>query len=179
MNIKEYDIKLSIIIVLILGTVLSTTYAFLNLQANNNSDSSIAGCFEVNYEGTVLTDDLTSTNNYLEGTHAQITLSKDESCKIYTQATIYVHTTSTTAPINETQALKYKVLSGSTTLAEGVITNDNGSDKSLTTVTLSDTPTTYDVYIWVDKSLTNGQYNNKTYSGYIYASSDQSSTIKN
>lgn len=175
---KKYNIKLIIVIAIVMTTVISATYAFVNFIASKQTEETKAGCFIVNYTGNILTNTLVSTTNYLEGSHAQITLSKNENCKIYTTATIYAHTTETTAPINTIQALKYKVFEGTTEKASGVITtSENSNEVSLTSVVLEDTPKTYDIYIWVDKDISKGEYNNKTYSGYLYASSNQSSDI--
>ena len=180
MNINRSNIKLTLIIGIMVTAVLGATYAFLQLESSNSTASGEAGCFKVNYNSEVLSSsDLVSTINYLEGSHSQITLSKDTNCKIYTEATIYVHTnTTTTAPLADTQALKYKVLLNGTEKATGVINSIN-SDIELTTVELTNTPTTYDIYIWVDKDISQGAYNGKSYSGYIYATSTQSSSIKN
>lgn len=176
-NLNKYNIRSSIVIAIMITAVLSATYAFVNLSANSTTSNSVAGCFEVQYTGTPISNALVSTTNYLEGSHSKVTLSKGTNCKIYTTATIYIHTnTTTTAPIAQTQALKYKVMSGTTEVSTGLI-NQTG-DKSLATVTLTETATTYDVYIWVDSEISDGAYNEKTYSGYIYATSDQTSTIK-
>ena len=182
MDEKRRNIKLIIIIAIIITSALTATYAFVVATATKETAATNAGCFVVDYTGTPdITNSLISTNDYTQGSKTSITLSKNADCKIYTTATIYMHTNTdaTTAPLNETQALKYKIVSNNEELTEGVITTDaSNNDKSLLTVTLSTTPKTYDVYIWVDSLLSQGTYNNTTYSGYIYASSDQTSTLR-
>ena len=171
--------KLLTIIFIIIAFTLTGTYAFLNLSALENTTTAQAGCFEVNYSAQeISSDSLMSTTNYLEGAHTQVTLSKNENCEIYTEASIYIHTSSdtTTAPLNTTQALKYKVLYSGTEISTGVITIES-DDTLLATVDLTEDERVYDIYIWIDSNLSAGLYNNTTYSGYIYAESIQSSTI--
>ena len=186
-NIQKTDIKLLIVISIIVTTVLSTTYALLNFDAQSTTNATQSGCFVVDYTGSVLTSNsLVSTTDYTKGSHATVTLKKNSGCQIYTKATISLYTdTNSNAPLNGVQALKYKVMSGSTEVATGVIKNTATTDISpknfavnLATVNLTTTATTYDIYIWIDKSISHGEYHSKTYSGYIYATSEQTSTIK-
>lgn len=181
---RNENIKSIIIIALIVTFALSATYAYMNLTASNSNATGAGGCFEVYYSGQNIgeTSSIQSTTNYLEGAHSQVILSKQSGCDIYTTADISIHTNETsTAPLGA--ALKYKVLNGSTTVSEGSITEElNASgqqiDNLLASVPLTTTQTTYDIYIWVDSSQSNGAYHAKTYSGYIYATSVQTSTIK-
>lgn len=174
---KRENIKSVAIIGIIVLFSLGATYAFLNFGATNNTATGVGGCFEVNYSGQVINNlSLESTATYTEGASSNVILSKSTNCQIYTEAEIYIHTnTTTTAPISD-GALKYKVLNGSTTVGEGSVTTTG--DTKLATVTLSTTATTYKVYLWIDSDISNGKYHEKTYSGYIYASSIQSSTVK-
>lgn len=171
-------IKLILLISILITLTLGGTYAFLNVRANNNSTTGTAGCFSVNYNANVIdSSNLSATTNYLEGANTTVTLSKSSDCQIYSSADIYLYTnTTTTAPIATVNALKYKVFQGSTLKAEGTITQ-TGATK-LATVDLTTTSTDYKVYLWVDSDLSEGKYDNKTYSGYIYAESTQQSTIK-
>lgn len=159
---------------------LGATYAYMNITISNNNATGQGGCFKVSYTGTAINSDppLQSTTNYLEGKQSQITLNKATDCQIYSEATIYIHTDpdATTAPIDTTQALKYKILQGETVISEGTIT-DKENDKALATVTLTETETVYDVYIWVDSTISSGAYNGTTYNGYFYAKSSQTSTL--
>ncbi len=180
---KKENLKVTLIILLLVLVILSATYAYIVLNASNNSASGTGGCFEVNYTGQGIdSSSLQSTTNYLEGAHAQITLSKNANCEIYTTAEIFVYTDpSSTAPLGA--ALKYKILNGDTVIADGSITEEltsgaSSADKLLATVPLTEESTLYDIYIWVDSSISNGAYNGKTYSGYLYASSTQTSTIE-
>ncbi len=177
---SKYNLRLIITLILIITTLLSATYAFLAAVDVLDTGETATGCFKVNYEGNVLSNALISTIDYLEGNHSQITLSRNSDCEIYTTADIYVHTNinETTAPINTYEALKYKILLAGEEIAEGVITaTEANSDKLLKTVDLTETPTTYDIYIWVDQSVSLGIYEGTTYSGYLYAKSDQTSTV--
>lgn len=179
---RKENLKSLIIIGLIVTFALSATYAYLTLSTNQNTTNTLAGCFEVSYTGQNITQSsLKSTENYLEGASSQITLSKAENCEIYTQADIYIHTNTPTLETDLTAddlakgALKYKILEGRTSLAEGSITATG--DKKITTVDLTTTTKTYTIYIWIDPTISNGSYNGKTYSGYIYATSIQTSTV--
>lgn len=207
MNVEKTNIKLLIIIALIVTTVLSATYAFLNLQGSATTEETKAGCFTVSYEGQIINesnitsiiepsedaDAKTKADFESKVAHATVTLKKDtaQECEIYTEATISLYTGTITAPLNNPRALKYKVLEGTTEQTRGVITNTTIEDPSketnpiptdfstdLLTVDLETTAKTYDIYIWIDRNLSNGYYNEKTYSGYIYATAEQTSTIK-
>lgn len=174
---KAINIKSSIIILLLIIFSLSATYAFLNLGTPSNAATGTAGCFEVNYTGQAISNSaLVSTTTYTEGASSNVVLSKSEDCEIYTEADIMIHTNdSTTAPISN-GALKFKILQGTTEINSGTITTTG--DTKLATVTLSTTATTYTVYIWIDSDISIGTYNGTTYSGYLYANSTQTSTIK-
>lgn len=150
---------------------------------------------------------LQSTTDYQEGATFNITLSKNTNCEIYTEADILIHTNSdlsvTSAPIDTCQALKYridvedgegKILIKTTnsdgeeeieevTTKTGIITTNKDAEGndiglSLANVKLTENDTTYKIYLWIDSSISGGNYHNKTYSGYFYASSTQSSDVK-
>ena len=160
--------------------VTGSTYAYLNMNATaTNNITAQAGCFEVNYQGdTIIHKNLSATTNYLEGVRSNITVSRNANCDIYKEAYIIIHVDDDiTAPIETIQALKYKVVQGSTDIDEGLITEKG--EVLLTTVPLNTTATTYTVYIWVDASLSNKQYDEVKFTGYIYAESDGTSTIDN
>ena len=71
--------------------IVGSTYAFLYFQASKNNVTAKAGCFEVNYTGEEIKHtNLSTTTNYLEGAKSTITISKANSCKIYTEANIYI-----------------------------------------------------------------------------------------
>ena len=177
-------IRLSSIVLFIFAyTIIITgsTYAFLNLSNNSDMASGQGGCFQVSYTGQNLNaGNIYSTENYLEGAHTTVTLSKDSTCKIYSEANIYIHTNpTTTAPIESNPALRYKILehTNSKEVAEGLITGKN--DYLLTTVPINTTATTYDIYLWIDIDMSLGSYDETSYQGYIYAESSQTSTIEN
>ena len=198
---KKENFKLSTIILLIFVILLSATYAYVVLSAKAvNTATGEGRCFEVNYTGQAINNSsLQSTTDYTQGATSQIVLSKNANCDIYETAQILIHTNSstavTTAPIDTVQALKYRieVTSGDgkiiaadtgeeTTSTTGVITtnkDDDGNDIGLplTKVTLTETATTYTVYLWIDPEVSGGAFHGKTYSGYLYASATQSSTV--
>ena len=190
-HINKDNIKLTLLITLLVTITLGATYAFLYFISGENTATGDAGCFEVNYTGeiisnltnyTVQTNTSGTTNDTYSGSipsaNSQVTISKASTCKIYTEGDIYIQTnTETTAPIETIPALKYKVSTGSTTISTGVI--NTKEDYRLATVSITETATTYDIYLWIDSNISGGSYNETTYSGYIFAESSQTSTFKN
>ena len=88
----------------------------------------------------------------------------------------YLHTNdTTTAPIDTIPTLKYKIITEDNYEYNGAITTKG--DYLLATVPLTTTEKTYTIYLWVDSDISLGNYNDVTYSGYIYAISDQTSTV--
>ena len=187
-NVGNDNKRLFIIIVVIVTVLLSSTYAFLSLEDSTNSATGEGGCIDVNYEATVIdASNLISTDTEPTEAFSTITLSNKDNCEVYTEFVIKVNTSAdeTTANIGN-DALKYNV---SCSVAGGVTSNvftSSGSinvtgDLEIATFNF-DEPTvdvaTCDVYIWVDSSISKGSYNGETYSGYIYAESRQSSTVK-
>ena len=156
--------------------VTSGTYAYLEMKKNTSVAGS-AKCNGINYQGQEINaSNLSSTTNYLEGAKSTITLSQSEDCKIYSYVNIYLHVNDNiTAPIDSVKALKYKIFQKDSLLSEGSI--DNKGDSLLAIVPLTVDPVEYQVYLWIDSEISNGQYDNKSFSGYIYATSEQSSTI--
>lgn len=157
-----------------------STYAFMTFSAiSDNVATGQGGCFQVNYSGQELNaGDILSTDNYLEGAHTTVTLSKDSSCKIYTEANIYIHTnTETTAPIDTVEAMRYKLVTEDNIEYNGFV--KKSCDVLVATVPITDSSITYDIYVWVDSNLSGGVYHDTTYSGYIYAESSQTSTVEN
>lgn len=181
MPMKKENLKSSIIIGLIVIFSLSATYAFLNLSANNGDATGTGGCFNVSYTAQNISNaSLKSSTTYSEGAATTVTLSKDSSCKIYTQSEIYLHTDEEKTTANfpfSNGAFKYRVEKSGTMVSEGTVTSMD-SDTVLATVPLTDTKTEYKIYIWIDSTLSKGAYNDKAYSGYIYAKSTQTSTVK-
>ncbi len=157
--------------------ITSSTYAYLYLGSNNNSISGSGKCEGVNYKGeNISASNLVSTTNYLEGAKSTITLSKNKDCTIYTYVNLYLYTNNTTtAPITTVKALKYKIVSSNNVTYSGVVSYME--DTLLATLPLEDTEITYTIYLYIDSTLSLGNYNDKTYSGYIYATTEQTSTI--
>ena len=152
------------------------TYAYLEMKKN----ASVAGsakCNGINYQGQEINaSNLSSTTNYLEGTKSTITLSQSDDCKIYSYVNIYLHVNDNiTAPLESVKALKYKLITEDKIEYNGTITTKG--DSLLAVVPLTSDPKSYQVYLWIDSGISNGQYDNKSFSGYIYATSEQSSTI--
>lgn len=190
-KIGKKNIQLSLLITILVVATLGTTYAYLNSSANNSNPTGTGGCFNVAYTKGQDIDSLISTSNYEEGTSTTVTLSKAQDCEIYTTASIHINTTNTTsnpttAPIATVKALKYKIVTSgnsivnddgtTTSTKEGVI--DVIGDKTLANVNLTTTATQYTIYLWIDSSISEGQFDSTTYSGYIYAESTQASTIE-
>lgn len=179
---QRENIKLTIIIFLVVIFSLSATYAFIEINQGNNTTSGTAGCFEVNYSGTTINNaSLQSTTDYTKGASSIISLSKNSGCQIYDQAEILVHTNSarTTAPLSD-GAMKYKVMQGTTQISNGSISavTATSEDQVLATVPLTETSTSYTVYLWIDPTVSQGSYHGKSYEGYFYARSTQTSTVK-
>lgn len=179
---KKENIKLSITILLVVVFSLSVTYAYMELSASNSTSENQSGCFVVNYSGQEINNSsLKSASDYTQGASSNIILSKNSGCKIYTEASIYIHTNSseTTAPLSN-GAMKYKVMQGTTEIQSGTISavDENSEDQLLATVALTNQNVTYTVYLWIDPEVSKGSYHGKNYSGYLYASSTQSSSIK-
>lgn len=160
-------------VVLLIGS----TYAYQQLGATSNTAQGQGGCFQVSYTGQNLdAGSIVSTDNYLNGAHTTITLSKDSTCKIYTEANIYIHTNNeTTAPIDTVEAMRYKLVTNDGYERNGFITAKG--DTLLGSVALTDTSKTYTIYVWIDSDLSVGAYHDTSYSGYIYADSNQTSTV--
>ena len=175
---KKENLKSIIIVGLVVIFSLSATYAYINLTATPSNVTGTAGCFNVSYTGQNITNaSLKSSATYPEGTTTTVTLSKDTSCKIYTESQIYLYTKSTTtAPISN-GSFKYRVEKAGTKVSEGTITK-TGADTLLATVPLTDTKTEYKIYLWVDSTTSLGTYNDTSYSGYVYAKSTQTSTVQ-
>lgn len=183
-KINTKNIILIIFISIVTFLILQTTYAYLDLGAEPNDTTGVAGCFEVEYEAQEITAaNLESSIDY-STTEAQteVKLSKSENCKIYSEADIKIYTNdSTSAPIDNPQALKYKIVrtSGNGTIKtsdEGIISEKG--ETTLATVSLTETETVYKIYLWIDAEISQGSYDQETFSGYIYAESVQTSTIE-
>lgn len=176
---KKEILRTIVIIGLIIIFSLSATYAYLNLSiSNNTSATGTGGCFKVAYDGQNITNaSLISSTTYSGGTTTTVNLSKNASCKIYTQSSIYLYTnSSTTAPISN-GSFKYRVEKAGTKVSEGVVTKVGG-ETLLATVPLTETETAYKIYLWIDSNTSNGTYHDKSYSGYVYAEATQTSSIK-
>ena len=186
------NINLTIIISLIIVILLSATYAYVELSASTTTGTSEAGCFVVDYTGGPSLEDLTfqSTASHVEVQSTYVTVSKNSGCQIYKEAKINLHTDLTitnAAPLcyevdspdytEEACSMKYRVMQGENLISEGSVMSQ--TEQELATVELTNDPTTYTIYIWIDSATSGGLYNGKEYSGYIYASSVQSSTIDN
>ena len=180
-GVKNYKLKriLHFLFILIIYSILITgsTYAYLYLEDQNNSISGTGKCEGVNYKGeNISASNLVSTTNYLEGAKSTITLSKNKDCTIYTYVNLYLYTNNTTtAPITTVKALKYKIVSSNNVTYSGVVSYMG--DTLLATLPLEDTEITYTIYLYIDSTVSLGNYNDKTYSGYIYATTEQTSTV--
>ena len=177
---KVRIVSITYLIVMYAVIIMTSTYAYKEFSSEREGLTGQGGCFNVDYFGREITSlNILTSENYKNGAKTSVVLSKNSSCKLYSLANIYLHTNnSTTAPISTITALKYKVLDGETIIAEGTVTEKN-SDKLLKTVPLTENPTNYYIYLYIDSELSEGNYNDTTYSGYIYAEANQTSTIEN
>ena len=190
---KKNNIPMIIIIILLICLSLGSTYAYLQISSSGNNMTGEGGCFVVDYIGEAgqyisPSEKLTTSADYTSGGSSTVTLYKNSGCKIYTKANIYLYTntTGTSNGLLSENALKYTVVDANNNIvvdantsqeASGSITT-SGATK-LTTVNLTETPTTYTIYIWIDNSITYQSqtiYDGLTYSGYIYADAQQEST---
>ncbi|MEE3343310.1 MAG: hypothetical protein VZS44_04380 [Bacilli bacterium] len=187
-DIRKTYIKLVVLIIMFISLALGSTYAWLYLQKSTNSSDMTgnAGCFNVTYNSDAIKHtNLSSTTNYLEGARTDLTIQKDSTCKIYTKASIYIYTnasslTSIGTSTFATGAVKYTVVNSSNTvISQGSITT-SGDKKIANNIDIPEgTASTFRIYIWIDSSITNNRnYDEKNYSGYFYAISDQQSGIK-
>ena len=165
------------LLVIYSSLITGSTYAYLYLENNSNGISGSGKCEGINYKGeNISASNLVSTTNYLEGAKSTITLSKNKDCTIYTYVNLYLYTNNTTtAPITTVKALKYKIVSSNNVTYAGVVSYMG--DTLLATLPLEDKEVTYTIYLYIDSTLSLGNYNDKTYSGYIYASTEQTSTV--
>lgn len=186
-EIKNGYLKLIILIIIFIALALGSTYAWLYVQksTNQNDTTGTAGCFNVTYNSDAIKHtNLSSTTNYLEGARTDITVQKASTCKIYTKASLYIYTNAASiTSIGQTTfqkgAVKYVVTNSSgTILSQGAITA-SGDKVIASNLDIPDSSaSTYKVYIWIDSSITSERdYDEKHYSGYFYAISDQKSTV--
>ena len=68
-------------------------------------------------------------------------------------------------------------MQGDNQISEGIISKKG--EVLLATVPITTTATSYITYIWIDSSLSNKQFDETKFTGYIYAESEQTSTIEN
>lgn len=182
---QKENFKLSIIIFIAVAFSLSATYAYIEFSHESTNATGTAGCFEVNYSGTTIDNtSLQSTTDYTKGAKSIIILSKNSNCQIYNEAEILVHTNIISdederAPL-EDGAMKYKVMQGTTQIEAGSISavTETSEDQVLATVPLTETATSYTIYLWIDPTVSQGAYHGKKYEGYFYARSTQSSAVK-
>lgn len=151
------------------------TYAYLNAKEDIKVTSNI-NCGKINYQAEKINmSNLSSTTNYLEGAKSNIILAQDKNCPIYSIANIYLNTNEETELPLDIPALKYKVFSNEKEISGGTITTIG--DTNIATVPLTINPTIYTVYLYVDPSISQGNFDNLKYSGYIYTTTSQTSTI--
>ena len=204
---KEHRITIILMLVLLITLLLGSTYAYLIIGSTNNQISGEASCFDIEYNGHIGT--YNSNSDALEPSQtynapyenntgfAYVTLSKAADCKIYNTVNIKLKTKNITSTSNNSNdytsrslltegALKYRVVDSSNTSNywEGTITTTDTTIETLDTtlassIPLTNTATTYNIYIWVDSAITKNSniiYDGLKYSGSIYVDAVQSST---
>lgn len=205
---KEHRITIILTLSLLITLLLGSTYAYLIIgSTSDNEISGEAGCFDIEYNGHIGT--YSSNNDTLEPSEtysvpyenntgfAYVTLSKSEDCEIYNEVNIKLKTNNIKSTSNNSNdytsrtlltegALKYRVVDSSNTSNywEGTITTTDTTIETLDTtlassVPLTNTATTYNIYIWIDSAITSNSniiYDGLKYSGSIYVDAAQSST---
>ena len=98
--------------------------------------------------------------------------------------TIYLNTDSSTGGLLASGALNYAICAGacSSTDLTAVPAANSGTitatgKKALMTAPLTTTPTTYNVYFWLDSAIVDSEVIGSTYSGYISAEAVQTDTV--
>ena len=192
LNLKHKIILLRVLIIVAYALIVTGgTYAYMQVGDSRNSLSGQGGCDEgILYQGTeIYHTNLSVTDNYLEGAKGTIELAKNPDCKMYNRAEIFLHidsflhvdpTNGSTTTADSNMVLKYKIMNGNTMVTQGIkdyVYPD--SDLLLFDVSLTESPITYTVYLWVEpnSNLEDRYFDNDEITGYLYASSLQSSII--
>lgn len=164
--------------------VIGSTYAYKMNESNLIDNRTISGSGEcensILYRGSeIYNTNLSVTDNYLEGTKGSVTLSKNPNCKIYTNATIYMHTDNISVSGEDNLVLHYKVMNGNTSVSDGSFSPIVGENHVLANINLTDADITYTMYLWVEHTndLTDRYLDEATFAGYFYADATQTSTI--
>ena len=192
LNLKHKIILLRVLIIVAYALIVTGgTYAYMQVGDSRNSLSGQGGCDEgILYQGTeIYHTNLSVTDNYLEGAKGTIELAKNPDCKMYNNASIILHidsflhvdpTSGSTTTADSNMLLNYKIMNGNTTVVQGTKSNVYpDSDLYLFDVSLTESPTTYIVYLWVEpnSNLEDRYFDNDEISGYLYAYSIQQSTF--
>ncbi|MBQ8682019.1 MAG: hypothetical protein IJ509_03825 [Bacilli bacterium] len=207
MSKKNSKLLIIIIMIITLSLSATYAYLELSSANNTSTGQGGCFVVDYEGKGVVITDSSIASvtdENYTQSAASSITLNKNANCKIYTEAEIYLHTdaSETSAPLcgdvidingngivdiaaeekYETAAcsMKYKVMQGSSVVSSGTISSPDvtgNEEQLLATVDLTETATEYTIYLWINRGTSLGYYDAKAYSGYLYAVSNQTSTI--
>lgn len=184
---KKAKIIGTIIGVLIFIIVVSgITYAYFTWRSNDVVISGSSKCFVIDYGvsqeigAADISENISIGNSHRDGSYAEVTFNLDGNCSgAKALGTLYLNTNDvgTDAEVL-TGALKYTVIKKtditSRVVSDGVITSTD-------TITLLDDielsaesqDYTYQVWVWIDSSLSDGSYIGSHYSGYISAEAEQ------
>ncbi len=178
MNVRKlFGTIIGIIAFIIL--IAGATFAWYTWTSNNTIVNGTTGCFTIDYiKGTdISAGSLIMSSTYSGGLSATVTINISSSCSITGTADIILTTnvTGTTAALLAESALKYAVYQGATYVNAGTI-SATGALTVANDITLTTTATAYTVYVWLDGSIADNEYVGYTYSGYISASAQQTSS---
>ena len=185
-------IRIIIGVILLITLVAGATYAWFAWQSSNVNISGTSGCFDINYDkgqniGSVDNPFALRTScSYEGGVSNSVTVSMDSTCNTSGIASINIGTNSfilydgiTDAFTAGSNILAYQVVKVTTETVDGEeVTSEtaidgcngyinNSSTKSLCEVGVTQTPTTYKVYLYLDCNTVTTTYIGASYSGYI------------
>lgn len=181
MKSKRYYIVLTIAVISLGLLLTGGTYAWLGyngINVNGNNLNASTTCFLIDYSGDFDSGLLFPSKTDKGGLSGSVTLSINNSCNVSATGNIYLNVgASTSNKYFMSNVLQYSLYAsdGTTLLGSGPITTTG--DKTLNTnpITLTKTPTTYYVYVWLNgaNSVVNNSYLNLPFSGYLHASATQ------
>lgn len=181
---KERIIEIVIGVVLFILTIVGLSYAWFSNKTQNSNISGTAGCFDIEYDKG---QDIGSSDNpyslrptceYKNGASASVTINMKNGCLNTGKASINLKTNSfilydgSNAFDTKTKdVLRYQVTK-SITDGEEEMDECNGyvnssTNISLCTVDVDNTPTTYNIYLYLDCNTVTTTYIGSSYSGYI------------
>lgn len=181
---RERIIEIVIGVILFILTIAGLSYAWFSQKTQSSNVSGTAGCFDVVYDkgSDIGSSDspysLMPTCDYKSGASASVTISMKEGCLTAGKASINLKTNSFTLydgsnafDAKTKDVLRYFVTKGSGD-SEEEIEGCNGyvnssTNISLCSITVNNTPVTYNVYLYLDCNTVTTTFIGSSYSGYI------------